>query len=850
MIDSIKIAILRKFGRELVYTKDCKILADTICQETGSRISTTTIRRLYGFLKSTTVPGKYTLNILASFIGFKDWTQYCKYKQKHPKPNVISKENWTDFHNKTLSFSKETYKMIAGQSGIPFNAVVSRKDAENRIDRFLKSSNSALSFIAPGGFGKSSMLAKWFENNWINTQSNDAILFLNASLMINFLNADFKLDTWIQEQLGLDNKNALKYYLEHSEECESKIIFVIDALDEITYDNLKLERLFIQINQFILNYKDFSRFKLIITSRNSTWGKFAMPFVMKGNELKDCWYDLYDNLEEISEANLYSFKHEEIQLVLNNTINCQYKSALKVEELAYPHKRVISNPFFLELFVKMYSPNRSYKLSEGRELIKEYIKNKIFYSRFSEEKVDILNGILDLIEHGINGTAAKKWALRELFPIHLKTAGNYYNAYQELVSYGIISEYTSTNEFNSYCKYVKITNEMLFEALITTSLIEENKGVDFELIKKVDQRYQGYELKNRLISSLISSELFNKKYLSLDNLLLLSEDTLSDPYVLETILKSAIDTEQFKSDFIGEKALNKQADKLFSKAFEDKLSLNVNDKYLLNIVVEKATSKSLKIKSIGLLLISAIFSLDKKNAEKCFQELLKEEADTSCSGSAIAIRLASIAMYRYFIDNDNSCVELLRLFYYREMAFVNYDENISGTDGEFELIMCMALIYIKSYHKVIQLIDDAEHLYYKDGRKVNSNNYKLLQCYKLFAQKALGVQMDQSKIDYLLSNKQIVKSSNNYYLQIYYYSFLSSCSIEGCGNLNVEEYFNKAIEISEYANYHLCTTVLNRKMANYYNTINQKVKEEICFSEERRILKNHSSDYTLDALLV
>lgn len=850
MIERIKEEILQKFGRELVYTKDCKILADTICQETGSRISTTTIRRLYGFLKSTTVPGKYTLNILAGFVGFKDWMQYCKYKQKQPRSTAISKENWIDFHNKALSFSKETYKMIAGQSGIPFNAVVSRKDAENRIDRFLNSSNSALSFIAPGGFGKSSMLAKWFENNWIKKQSNDAILFLNASLMINFLNVDFKLDTWIQEKLGLDNQDALKFYLEHSEECESRIIFVIDALDEITYDNLKLERLFIQINQFILNYKDSSKFKLIITSRNSTWGKFAMPFVMKGNELKDCWYDLYDNLEEISEANLYTLKQDEIQFVLNNTINCQYKSVLKVEELAYPHKRVISNPFFLELFVKLYSPNRTYKLSEGGELMKEYIKNKIFYSRFSEEKVDILNGILDLIEHGINGTAAKKWALRELFPIHLKTAGNYYNAYQELVSYGIISEYTSTNEFNSYCKYVKITNEMLFEALITTSLIEENKGVDFELVKKVDQRYQGYELKNRLISSLISSELFNKKYLSLDNILLLSEDTLSDPYVLETILKSAIHTEQFKFDFIGEKALNKQVNRLLSKAFEEKLSLNVNDKYLLDIVAGNAISKSLKIKSIGLLLTSAIFSFDVKNAKKYLQELLTEEADTSCSGSAIAIRLASIAMYRYFIDNEETCVELLRLFYYREMAFVNYDENRSGTDGEFELIMCMALIYIKSYHKVIQLIDDTEHLYYKDRRKRNSNNYKLLQCYKIFAQKALGLEIDKPKIDYLLTNLQIVKSSNNYYLQIYYYSFLSSCSLAGNHYLKVEEYFNKAIEISEYANYHLCTTGLHRKMANYYNTINQKVKEDICLSEERRILKNHPSDYALDALSV
>lgn len=77
--------------------------------------------------------------------------------------------------------------------------------------------------------------------------------------------------------------------------------------------------------------------------------------------------------------------------------------------------------------------------------------------------------------------------MREQFPIHLRSVGNYFNAYEELVSYGLLTEFITINEHNSYCKFVKVTNERLFEALIGIGIIQKNKGVDFDLIKKVER---------------------------------------------------------------------------------------------------------------------------------------------------------------------------------------------------------------------------------------------------------------------------------------------------------------------------------------------------------------------------
>ncbi|WP_321280672.1 NACHT domain-containing protein [Marinifilum fragile] len=850
MIEQLKSEILKKFGEDLVYTKDCKFLADTICEETGSRISTTTIRRLFGFLKSTTTPAKYTLNILSGYLGYQNWEHFCNYWEYQPKEEIEPKEDWSDFYNKAISFSTETYKYISGQSGIPFKAVTPRKEAEQRIEKFLKSANSALAFIAPGGFGKSTMIAKWFERKWLNKKNDDVVLFLNASMMISFLNADFKLEDWLQDQLKFTQKDSLKYFLEHPNACESRIIFVIDALDEITYDNFKLERVFLQLKQFILNFKDSGKVKLILTSRNTTWQKFAMPFVFQSNALKDCWYDLNDESEKINEANIPPLSHKEIQRVFEKTLNLQYAPNVSVDDLTYLQKKVISNPFFLELFIKLFSPNNIHKLTKGYELMREYVKNKVYYSRYSEEKIDILYSILDLINHGKEGTSAKKLELRERYPIHLKTAGDYYAAYQELLSFGIITEYISTNKKNNYCKYVKITNEVLFETLIGISLIEKNGELNFELIKNVDKNYQGYELKNRLVSYLLESAFLSGKHMELKNLFELSDDTISAPCVLETIFNSSIYTEKYKFELIQHLAENKKSEKIFSKAFSDTLNIKDQSKEVLEIFAKNGATKNLRIRSLSLLLMSAIFSYESDRATTYYNELAQEEADTSCSGFTIAIRLAAVLMYNHFIGNDTDDIELLKLFYYREMAYLKYAEVNSAIDGEFELILCMALTYMESYHKVLQLVDDAEHLYKSEGDKTWSSNYRLLQCYKIFAQYSLGMTINKEQIDYLLNSKSEVNSSQNYYLQIYYNSFLSTCYQEKNKIQKVEEFFNKAIELSEFANYHSCTASLYRKMARFYNGINEKTKEQICISEETHLLKKYASSYTLAALLV
>jgi len=850
MIEKLKSEILKTFGEDLLYTKDCKFLADTICIETESRISTTTIRRLYGFLKTKNNPAKYTLDILAQYLNYENWEHFCDHHTSGLDKDEEPMDCWREFHKKSLTLSKDTYKLISGQSGISFPAVVPIKDAENRIEEFLASSKIAMSFLAPGGYGKSSMLAKWFERNWLQKQREDVIVFLNAVNMISFLSNDFNLDQWLKEQIRFSKKNSLQYYLEHSEACESKIIIVIDALDEITYEDFKLEKLFLQLKQFILKYKESDKLKLIITSRNTTWERFASPIVLKGNELADCWFDMVRNIDKINHTNLKALTDQEIQYVIDRTINQEYSVCLKIADLCHTQREVISNPFFLELFVKLFDPNKGYGCSHGHELLKEYLKNKVYYSRFSEEKTDILNEILSLILHGKKGTSVKKNDLRECLPIHLKSAGNYYNAYEELVSYGILTEYIAINDHSKYCKHVKVTNEMLFETLIGIDLIEQHGEVDFDLIKQIDIEYAGYEIKNRLIKFFISNAFSNGNHLELKNIFQLSDDILSNPEILDTLLSSTIYAKTQRTDLIEYFCTSPIAERYLNRMFTDCRNLSEQNKWILIALAENKTNKSLRINALGVLLQYSIFTLDSLRSEIYYQSLILEGLDDTCSGIAITHGLSGILLYNHFFGNGEDQLEMLKLFYYREIAYSGFNKYGNQLDGEFELEVCLGLTYMKSYHKVIQLVDDAEHLYFNSLENGASDNLRILMAYRIFAQHALGMKIDDNQLNFLQTCEPLVEFNKNYDLQIYYYSMMISVYLEIEDRKMVEASFNRAIAISEFANYHLSTSGLLKKMACIYNEWGENTREKICLDEEQKIFTDKVSRIKLETLLV
>jgi hypothetical protein len=66
----IKKQIEEKYGEPVRYAKSCEGLAAHIYKETNRRISSSTIKRLFGIISGSHAPRAYTLDIIGEFLGF------------------------------------------------------------------------------------------------------------------------------------------------------------------------------------------------------------------------------------------------------------------------------------------------------------------------------------------------------------------------------------------------------------------------------------------------------------------------------------------------------------------------------------------------------------------------------------------------------------------------------------------------------------------------------------------------------------------------------------------------------------------------------------------------------------
>jgi hypothetical protein len=71
---AIKNKIEERFGQRIRYSKDCEILSISIEKICNKKISATTLKRMFGFAKNIEKPRIYTLDVLAAYIGFVDWS--------------------------------------------------------------------------------------------------------------------------------------------------------------------------------------------------------------------------------------------------------------------------------------------------------------------------------------------------------------------------------------------------------------------------------------------------------------------------------------------------------------------------------------------------------------------------------------------------------------------------------------------------------------------------------------------------------------------------------------------------------------------------------------------------------
>ncbi|QKG80587.1 NACHT domain-containing protein [Tenuifilum thalassicum] len=456
----------KQFGKKVAYQRDCKTLSEKVFDKTNEYISPATLRRLFGFLSTNSKPSRVTLDILSRYCEFKDWQDFID-KQHIPsaQQNIDAHQIWLHLFAKCTEITEHSLRTIQIKSGIPFETTVRRNNVEHLLSHFLESGKTAFALIGPGGYGKSTLIANWHKFHLSNKNETIATCIISASKLEQFSYSNLNIDEWLWGQVGIDPLSYPKFY-DEIKNLPGKVLFIFDALDEVSLHGIKQEKLLKGIHELASEFSKVANLKFIITSRTSTW-KQLQGYITD----QTIWMNIEPEAFNSDGANIPPLNYDEIQSVLDNTINKKNKFRILVFEMPPQQRNTIAYPFYLQLFINSYDPNHSKQLSDPYSIINFFIQKKITESVFSDEMFDILTTIANSFVE--NGKAITKKELKRLYPIHLKTAGSYYDAYHEMVSFGIISEEKNYSTSLGYNTLIKTSDAKIASSIIAQELISK-----------------------------------------------------------------------------------------------------------------------------------------------------------------------------------------------------------------------------------------------------------------------------------------------------------------------------------------------------------------------------------------
>lgn len=651
-LNSLKRHIEEQFGRKIAYQKDCNTLSTSIFNKIGEQISPATLRRVFGFLVTNSQPSRVTLDILAQYIGFDGWDSFLHQSTHKPVITVPVKDIWERARTQAQVVSQQTFELLRYINSSLLTPTLLRNNLNDKLSLFLKAEYAATAIVGPGGYGKSYLMASWYyflQNK--RECNNDIILYASVKTLLQHSNTETSFSQWIQSLLGIpEGTNLIEYLLLNPTEAPGNIILLVDGLEETTSNTTKQERFFEGLHSLASSGNSETKIKLIVTSRLSTW----FDFIGTDNADKRAWLGVENIDFDAYGSNIPPLSSNEVQHILDNTINQAYEQRLLVDELTPEIQATVAHPYLLQLFISVYQPTTS--ANDLLELFKEYLKKQIYFASNSDEKVDIVNTIVESTSYGKKGLGIPKNELRKHFPIHLKNAGNYFAAYEELLSFGFLIEESKEGTFGSFYKEVKISPKKLFEVLIAQRLVENNGGFTNDLLTKVEELYKNHPLQKTIIALIYELAYKEQESDTLKSLFSLNSSTIDQLFEQPNIVVLLRKQESLRNVLVPSYARNKQARKVFER-YPDMNSLTTILPEMIQTYLRYSESDADKLYAHSLLAMSSGFSLNQKELDEHCQQIAKLQPTQN---SNIGTTISALLLHQ-FLDGSkyNSLIDRL-----------------------------------------------------------------------------------------------------------------------------------------------------------------------------------------------
>ncbi|WP_321373663.1 hypothetical protein [uncultured Draconibacterium sp.] len=492
--------IQSKINKSKLYGSDCNLLSQKIYDETRRQVSSSTIKRFFGLIRCNFKPSKYTLDTLSEFVGFKDWNDF-KTCNNHSNPLNTNVRSWDLLKERMMLVTMNSLELLKQKTNYKKQQTIFRQQERQRFEKFEASSLPATLFIAPNGYGKSTLMIQLLEKYFLiknGKYENDIVCLIDGEIFFKLFSRNSHIDILNQLLEFNIHSDHNFYFQKHPEKRKGRLWLIIDDVDDVFIEQKGYSEFVENIMQIMMINED-GWFKVILTCKPNNLDVFNRVFHRKPF-LKSLWFDVRFSSENfIDSINIPLLSKSEIKTLLKlhhnknelTDIFTRYKDLLEIT----------FNPHLLSLFIDNLRQNDN--ISEVL-LLNHLIMAEIFSPPFLEEKMYLIKRYVILCKRG----QESNWVEKN----QLLSNSSFEPAYNQLLSDGIIYEnFKPTNSIDLRLM-VNFTQKTILEYIIFRSWIK-NKNCSTDLFFEIAEYYKNNQLMEcSMVTFFLKMTIFNKKF--------------------------------------------------------------------------------------------------------------------------------------------------------------------------------------------------------------------------------------------------------------------------------------------------------------------------------------------------
>ena len=693
MQEQLKISAIQIFGGPVNSPKDCYELSQHISERTGRKVSPTTLRRFFGLLPSSSAFSTYVLDSIAIYSGSSDFNSFCLQQQASDDFTEVER---VEIINEINQITDYTLNSILRKSLTDFQHTIARKELNEQLDTFLESPQCIYPVIAPGGYGKSIALAHWVKIQ----QEKHVCLFCPATIFASLL--DPKVQAYKSLQFNLSSLgNVIHLFLQDEKlKASRKLLIIIDALDELSPDSGKLQELVDFMIDAPSKNGHEQRVKLVFSTRESVW---QAHLASRFEKLKSrICFDYVGSLLESGHTNLFKLSNSEIREIISN-VNTSEKTPFIYECVPWNIRELIRIPINLHYVSVLFRKGASMEHITENVVIREFMRETVFRSRYGEQKEDLIWKMLELIEAQKDGIFVHKGDLKKYYPIHLKREKAYYQAFEDLMQSGVLIEYREENKFGIYVSMLGFKHLNFYYYLSALFQIRANEGLDFGLMLKVCNSGWDEALVWNLIASFyqIAYEIEDKD--TLEDFCELPESVLGSLEVRLAVGNSFRENNSIRDRIIRLFASHHLGRIYYFERFVDINYLFNNFRFRIEEYLKYATTKENKLFGHSILYLAGFLQLDVSVCQHQFTKVEEIPTHENVHPWPIGRKVSCHILHKYFIEQGEitDLGGLIRKYTAEAYAYEGY---LQRGLVEFELYIMLALVLAQRFEELENML--------------------------------------------------------------------------------------------------------------------------------------------------